>query len=724
MGEQGLAVLQGGSPQPEEDPLQAAFGSGTLLECHGAMLRQGSEEVSSSLASPAPGQPPRTPWRMPVSRWRLWRPTLPPGSSSVVEERQESEEWAISRTRTRFSSFGVAALELRWEGLSMTVTQFVGRQRKDLQILKQVSGSAKSGHLTCILGPSGSGKTTLLNVLAGRQSSGQRHGIRITGQVWAAGQRIDPRAVRSRIAYVMQKDEMFATATPREALKFSAALRLTGPREDRQELISELLGSLGLLRCADTYIGNTVINGLSGGQRKRTAIGVELITRPDIVCLDEPTSGLDSFAAYQVVQVLKDLTMAGCTVICTLHQPSSEIFALVDHVLCLSNGHCLYEGSKDQLVPHFAAAGFRCPRGFCPADFVIFLIQAEPQTKIDELIRSWATQRAEVRGASGNVQRTTSGHGPAELCRTPYGPADVLSMDTFTPVRRSFFKQLHHLTQREFRAAIRDRTTMTVRFCLSVLLTFLFGLVFRGVGRTILETEAQTGFDMLWVGLNDEEVKAMRKRKLEWHFNALVQVALVAMFSACQPVILTFPLERPVFLREHSSGTYTVLPYYLSKMAVEVPLVFVQSLLTLSVCYVVMCLNGDFLSLLWTIVLLSVCSVSIALAVGCAVRQPRETGAIGPLIFVPQMLFSGAFIPVSHMPAYLRWLQYASFLQYAIKVLGIVEFHNVPHKEVLLESQDIKEENLPEYVAMLLVLILGCSMLGIEMLRRKAKHLF
>merc|ERR1712060_712169 len=159
-------------------------------------------------------------------------------------------------------------------------------------------------------------------------------------------------------------------------------------------------------------------------------------------------------------------------------------------------------------------------------------------------------------------------------------------------------------------------------------------------------------------------------------------------------------------------------------MAVEVPLVFVQSFLTLGLCYIVMCLNGRFWALLLTIVLLSICSVTVALAIGCTVRQPRETGAVGPLIFVPQMLFSGVFIPVSHMPAYLRWMQYSSFLQYAIKVLGIVEFKNVPHRQVLLDAQDIDEDGLSLYVGLLVALVLTFSLTGIEMLRRKAKHLF
>eukprot|EP00434_Breviolum_minutum_P012946 symbB.v1.2.011412.t1/scaffold764.1/size165801/18 len=221
----------------------------------------------------------------------------------------------------------------------------------------------------------------------------------------------------------------------------------------------------------------------------------------------------------------------------------------------------------------------------------------------------------------------------------------------------------------------------------------------------------------MWTGLSYAEVTALRKRKLEWHFNALVQVALVAMFSACQPVILTFPLERAVFLREYSSGTYSVLPYYLSKMVV--PLVFVQSLMTLGLS-----LNGNFLALLWTIVLLSVCSVSVALAISCAVRQPRETGAVGPLVFVPQMLFSGVFIPVSHMPVYLRWMQYFSFLQYAIKILGVVEFKHVPHKELVLDAQDILEDSVPVYVGFLVMMVLIFSITGIQMLRNKATHLF
>jgi len=649
---------------------------------------------------------------------------------SLVDPSNLQPDQERSVGKSRFTSFGGAeSLELRWESLKVSSHQKVlrGRHRKG-HILNGVNGVARSNELTCILGPSGCGKTTLLNVLAGRLSGGRHGSVDITGRVSIAGRQVNPRQFRSRIAYVMQKDEMFATATPREALEFSAALRLDQP-QGAAKLIDELLGALGLLKCSDTYIGNSVISGISGGQRKRTAIGVELITKPNIVCLDEPTSGLDSFAAYQVMRVLKDLARAGCTVISTLHQPSSEIFALMDRVICLCDGHSFYEGSRENMVQYLARAGYRCPVGFNPADYVIFLMQSDPRERVDKLLALWQQERKRVallEEGGASLGSICEGRASSQLCATPLPTAPALlpgSALGYVP-HKSFVRQLSQLFQRELRSAVRDRTTLGVRFALSVMLAFLFGIVFRRVGRSIEEETEASILDMLWTGLSPEETAALRKQKLEWHFNAIIQVAMVSMFSASQPTILAFPLERPVFLREHSSGTYDVLPYYLSKILLEVPLVFVQSLLTLSLCYITMELQGNFGYLLGIVVLLSTCSVSVALAIGCMVRFPRETGAVGPLVFVPQMLFSGVFVPVGLIPRYLRWGQYLCFLQYAIKVLGIVEFQKVRHRQVLFESQDIHVEDIFLYIFILVLIIFFFSGVGLLMLRHRTRHLF
>merc|ERR1712232_1508096 len=166
------------------------------------------------------------------------------------------------------------------------------------------------------------------------------------------------------------------------------------------------------------------------------------------------------------------------------------------------------------------------------------------------------------------------------------------------------------------------------------------------------------------------------QREVEYHYKAVVQVGLVAMFSTCQPTVLSFPLERPVFLREFSANMYGTVAYFLSKMLVEVPLGAAQAFLALLISHRLMRFQGDFMEMWLTVCLLNATAVSFSLLVGAVVRFPRESGAIGPLVFAPQLLMSGTFIPVQAIPSYLRWMQYFSFLQYAVKLLAIAEFGN------------------------------------------------
>ena len=185
------------------------------------------------------------------------------------------------------------------------------------KILKGVSGNSSS--FTAIMGPSGAGKSTLMNILAGRL---QGNGTNVVeGDVFYNGKQVDPKTFASNIAYVMQEDAIKATTTPREAFHFSAALRLgnTVTEEERNKRVNALIEELRLQKCADMMVGDARLRipGISGGERKRTAIGVELISNPSIVFLDEPTSGLDSFAAHRVVTVLNRLAEKGRTVLCT-----------------------------------------------------------------------------------------------------------------------------------------------------------------------------------------------------------------------------------------------------------------------------------------------------------------------------------------------------------------------------------------------------------------------
>ena len=222
----------------------------------------------------------------------------------------------------------------------------VTKSGKDKAVLWNCSGESRPGQLRAIMGPSGAGKSSLLNVLAGRVPQSVKH--QVSGFIKSNGEVINPFNFASTIAYVMQDDALFSFTTPREALMFSANLRLpqSTPVSEKSEVVENMISALGLSKCADGRIGSALSKGISGGERKRCSIGIELVTRPSIIFLDEPTSGLDSFAAYNVVRILRNLSRAGggTTVLCTIHQPSSEVFNVFDVLTLLGGGSTNYHG--------------------------------------------------------------------------------------------------------------------------------------------------------------------------------------------------------------------------------------------------------------------------------------------------------------------------------------------------------------------------------------------
>jgi len=151
----------------------------------------------------------------------------------------------------------------------------------------------------------------------------------------------------------MQQDLLTPTQTPREAILFSAMLRLPAevPFAEKAELVEKMLDDLGLMDCADTLIGDEMIRGISGGEKKRTSIGIELVMRPKLIFLDEPTSGLDAFAAHVIMKKVAGLAHSGgCNVLTTIHQPSSEVFHSFDKIMLLRKGEALFFGTPAALA--------------------------------------------------------------------------------------------------------------------------------------------------------------------------------------------------------------------------------------------------------------------------------------------------------------------------------------------------------------------------------------
>lgn len=544
------------------------------------------------------------------------------------------------------------------------------------------------------MGPSGAGKSSLLNVLAGRSSPGA--GITIEGKVTVGGKVINPVAFRKNIAYVMQDDALLATATPREALTFSASMRLPSSttNEEIKKLVDKTLEELGLTVCADVMIGGALIKGISGGQRKRTSVGVELITSPTLLFLDEPTTGLDSYSAFTLVSLLKKVAkLDNTTILCTIHQPSSEVFFLFDVVIFMKAGRIFYQGTTSNVVSYFSRFGYDCPDSYNPSDFVMSLCQS---LTVDE-----------VENKQMFVAPPSTFHAEKDSSMKLDDQEIVFTTES------SFMKQLGWLTYRELTNTRRDVAALIGRFMVTFILNLLFGLIFYNAGER--DNADNTNFIS--------------------HFGAMTMCLISSMFGSAQPVMLNFPYERPMFLREYSTGTYSSLAYFLAKLLVEIPMNFIQVLEAYILTYFLIGMRGNFILIVLAAWGLGMCSCSVAVCMGCAVGDVKSVTELAPLLFVPQMLFVGFFIPTGLIPIFLRWAQYLCSLKYAMNLIILTEFRltspsctSSPQAyancENLIKSNDIEEDKYYVYILLLFALFAAFRIAAAILLQQKAKKFY
>jgi len=570
-----------------------------------------------------------------------------------------------------------ALTSLSWRNLSLKI--------KDKEILQNVSGHVNGGEICALMGPSGAGKSSLLNVLAGRLVSGRNK--RISGEVKVNGQTINPSSYRTNIAYVLQEDCLFATATAKESLELSARLRLptSTPKEVREKIVEDLLLSLGLDHVRDTMVGSELVKGLSGGEKKRVAIGIELVTNPSLLFLDEPTSGLDSFSAWKVVKILESLSNStGCAVLCTIHQPSSEIFNSFDQTLFLTRGRVMYNGSVADMPVVLMDQGYPVPPRTNPADYAMLVAQTAGE--------NMPNYNPDAEGENVAVAEVIDEGIPVSGRRT----AGIIT-------------QAKVLAVREFRNFYRDVGFLVANIVITLFLNLIFGSVF-------FQAAARDEPDYSIAG----------------GYGALLLVLISAMFGAAQGPLLTFPLERAVMIREYQTGTYSAFPYLLSKLLVEIPRYFLISFLVLLASYWLIGYNGNFFYLLMVIFVIEIVVASYAFVLGAAVTDAKQGQEFAPLLLVPQLLFTGLFAPVDQIPEWLRWIQYICVLKYGVNLGALVEFGDCDdfnnntaleqQCEALLDANDISRDYVARDVAVLAAIFVGFRALSLYILIYRAKH--
>mmetsp|Transcript_9286 Transcript_9286/g.20954 ORF Transcript_9286/g.20954 Transcript_9286/m.20954 type:complete len:582 (+) Transcript_9286:162-1907(+) len=471
-------------------------------------------------------------------------------SATLGHSSRRGSRRASTTTEERRNPF--AAREgnaLIWSNVSMTLNNKQGER----MLLNNVWGEVPPGEITAIMGPSGAGKTSLLNILAGRAQNNST--IIIDSDIRMNEFQVNPTniQVRKHIAFVAQDDSLSFTATPREAIRFSAKLRL--PRittdEEISDLTKKMLAELGLDDCADTMIGGALIKGISGGERKRTSVGVELVQKPSLVFLDEPTSGLDSYSAMQVIKVLKKIASAGCSVLFTIHQPSSDVFNSFDRLILLNKGMVMYQGATEKVPDFFASHNHPMPKNYNPADWIMQVAQQYSQ---EQLLQEGFFARDERELDPAVVPKET------ELLDSLGVTAhDGILDDEWKHV--GFWAETMLLFKREIIHNSRNKKGVGARFAFTTFLSLLVGCIFFQVA---------------------VPVETPDPARLNSHFGAMVMILMMAMFGTAMPTLLSFPEERPVFLREYSTNHYGVVSYFMSRLAMEALITFLQILVLVS----------------------------------------------------------------------------------------------------------------------------------------------
>ena len=437
------------------------------------------------------------------------------------------------------------AVELKPSGLKGLRLPVRKRPEKTTKLLlNDVSVRMPNGSLTAIIGASGSGKTSMLNVMSQRLSDSR---LKQSGNTLYNG---NPKLSSIRSAYVMQQDVLLPTLTVRETLQYSADLRLPPPTtaEERRSVVEEVILELGLKDCADTRIGNSEHKGCSGGEKRRTSLGVQLLSNPSVLFLDEVTTGLDAASAFQLVKTLKLLARKGRTIIITIHQPRSEIWGLFDYLVLLTGGSPLYTGPATSCVEYFATHGYVLPPFINPAEFLIDLAAVDMRSaELEESSRARVDRLKDAWRAS-----------PLSILDTDHGNmASTKALEDSKPIKRqsAFGRQVRVQTLRTLKTTYRDPLGVTGSLIEVLAMSIITGWIFYSL---------------------DESLTGIRSREGALYTAAALQGYLILLYETYR-----MTLDISVFDREYSEGVISVPSFLISRRLarlitedVAVPLIF------------------------------------------------------------------------------------------------------------------------------------------------------
>lgn len=539
-------------------------------------------------------------------------------------------------------------------------------------LLNDISGEARDGEILAFLGASGSGKSTLIDALANRIAKGK-----LKGTVKLNGESVESRLLKVISAYVMQDDLLFPMLTVEETLTFAAEFRLPRSlsKSKKNARVQALIDQLGLRNAAKTVIGDEGHRGVSGGERRRVSIGIDIIHDPIVLFLDEPTSGLDSTSAFMVVKVLQRIAQSGSIVIMSIHQPSYRILGLLDRMIFLSRGQTVYSGSPSQLPSYFAEFGHPIPEGDNRTEFALDLIRelegSPGGTKsLVEFNKSWQSMTKlhnnndvsshnampslslkEAISASISRGKLVSGATAAATNSNAIATSPSSSSSSIVPTYANpFWIELLTLSKRSITNSRRMPELFGIRLGAVMVTGFILATMFWQLDNSPKGVQERLGF---------------------------FAFAMSTTFYTTADALPVFIQERFIFMRETSHNAYRRWSYVISHAIVALPALLFLSLAFACITFWAVGLDGGFSGFLFYFVIILAsfwAGNSFVSFLSGVVPHVMLGYTIVVAILAYFLLFSGFFINRDRIPGYWIWFHYMSLVKYPYEAVLQNEF--------------------------------------------------
>jgi len=524
-------------------------------------------------------------------------------------------------------------------GVRLDAHKLVREVGNGLRVVDEVSFSILPGEMVAVMGPSGAGKTSVLTALAGYTPPTKGH-VLIDGL--SLYKHYD--LFRQAVGYVPQEDVMHRTLTVEEVLTFHAKINFPDALEDDEikGRVDTVLRQLDLERVRTSLVGDELRRGLSGGQRKRLNVAIELLGQPSLLLLDEPTSGLDARSAMQLIRQCRGLASGGRTVVMTIHQPRREAFDLFDKILLLTTGgKVAYFGPVTGVKRYFSERSEVPPESARnPADYVLDVLDPLDPS----LGRKPVEWQNDYRGSPQHTRFVASRLRKDQLSAARKG-SRLPDLSKADPVRQAW-----NLTRRYAQLKWRDRNALGVQMAQAPVIAAIAVLLFHA-GR----------FDPRF--LKDDITPT------------LFVIIAAAVWFGCSNVAREIVGERSVFRRERM-GSLRPGAYLVSKLALQGGLIAVQVLLLLGILIPVVPLQGSIVGLVGVSLLAGWSSMAMGLLISAIARSELQAIQLVPLVILPQIMLSGILLPVTGKEASLAasWMSKPVLLRWGYGALLQVEY--------------------------------------------------